>query len=209
MFNQLPRAIRSISIPLSTARHLGPHPGSAITSSPPSASEYSASHSLPLRPYGFPLLHPYRRDVQSIVTSPSEAQTSRCAPGAGRITYSTMAQAGGSYSAPLKKFKYVPERKPPLGEGRGHWVLTSHCQARLPRRTKRYEPPLGPRRFPPGFLTACAVGKTSLITRFMYDSFDNMYQATIGIDFLSKARRQPNSSSTPQGSNTMGADYVS
>src|SRR5271167_5271962 len=31
-----------------------------------------------------------------------------------------------------------------------------------------------------------AVGKTSLITRFMYDSFDNTYQATIGIDFLSK-----------------------
>lgn len=31
------------------------------------------------------------------------------------------------------------------------------------------------------------MGKTSLITRFMYDSFDNMYQATIGIDFLSKA----------------------
>uniref|UniRef100_A0A8C5MDL3 Ras-related protein Rab-6B n=2 Tax=Anura TaxID=8342 RepID=A0A8C5MDL3_9ANUR len=30
------------------------------------------------------------------------------------------------------------------------------------------------------------VGKTSLITRFMYDSFDNTYQATIGIDFLSK-----------------------
>jgi Ras-related protein Rab-6A len=34
------------------------------------------------------------------------------------------------------------------------------------------------------------VGKTSLITRFMYDSFDNMYQATIGIDFLSKVRVQ-------------------
>ncbi|XP_036932293.1 ras-related protein Rab-41 isoform X5 [Acanthopagrus latus] len=30
------------------------------------------------------------------------------------------------------------------------------------------------------------LGKTSLITRFMYDSFDNTYQATIGIDFLSK-----------------------
>ncbi|MBZ3873204.1 Ras-related protein Rab-6A [Sciurus carolinensis] len=30
------------------------------------------------------------------------------------------------------------------------------------------------------------IGKTSLITRFMYDSFDNTYQATIGIDFLSK-----------------------
>jgi hypothetical protein len=35
--------------------------------------------------------------------------------------------------------------------------------------------------------TYAIVGKTSLITRFMYDSFDNMYQATIGIDFLSKA----------------------
>ena len=30
------------------------------------------------------------------------------------------------------------------------------------------------------------VGKTSIITRFMYDSFDTAYQATIGIDFLSK-----------------------
>lgn len=30
------------------------------------------------------------------------------------------------------------------------------------------------------------VGKTSIITRFMYDTFDTNYQATIGIDFLSK-----------------------
>merc|ERR1711907_394343 len=30
------------------------------------------------------------------------------------------------------------------------------------------------------------VGKTSIITRFMYDTFDNTYQGTIGIDFLSK-----------------------
>ncbi|RGP78189.1 GTP-binding ryh1 [Fusarium longipes] len=56
-----------------------------------------------------------------------------------------MAQAGGSYNNPLKKFKLV-------------------------------------------FLGEQSVGKTSLITRFMYDSFDNMYQATIGIDFLSKVR---------------------
>ncbi|CAN9311437.1 unnamed protein product [Alternaria alternata] len=34
------------------------------------------------------------------------------------------------------------------------------------------------------FLGEQSVGKTSLITRFMYDSFDNTYQATIGIDFL-------------------------
>ncbi|PTB80776.1 ras-like GTP-binding protein [Trichoderma longibrachiatum ATCC 18648] len=56
-----------------------------------------------------------------------------------------MAQTGGSYNNPLKKFKLV-------------------------------------------FLGEQSVGKTSLITRFMYDSFDNMYQATIGIDFLSKDR---------------------
>ncbi len=30
------------------------------------------------------------------------------------------------------------------------------------------------------------MGKTSVISRFMYDKFDNSYQATIGIDFLSK-----------------------
>lgn len=31
-----------------------------------------------------------------------------------------------------------------------------------------------------------SVGKTSIITRFMYDTFDQQYQATIGIDFFSK-----------------------
>lgn len=36
------------------------------------------------------------------------------------------------------------------------------------------------------FLGEQAVGKTSIITRFMYDTFDLNYQATIGIDFLSK-----------------------
>jgi len=36
------------------------------------------------------------------------------------------------------------------------------------------------------FLGDESVGKTSIITRFMYDHFDDTYQATIGIDFLSK-----------------------
>ncbi|CAF1218940.1 unnamed protein product [Adineta ricciae] len=42
------------------------------------------------------------------------------------------------------------------------------------------------RKFKLVFLGEQSVGKTALITRFMYDSFDNTYQATIGIDFLSK-----------------------
>jgi GTPase SAR1 family protein len=42
------------------------------------------------------------------------------------------------------------------------------------------------RKFKLVFLGEQSVGKTSLITRFMYDSFDSTYQATIGIDFLSK-----------------------
>eukprot|EP01122_Echinamoeba_exundans_P003699 TRINITY_DN13775_c0_g1_i1.p1 TRINITY_DN13775_c0_g1~~TRINITY_DN13775_c0_g1_i1.p1 ORF type:complete len:221 (-),score=60.06 TRINITY_DN13775_c0_g1_i1:72-734(-) len=36
------------------------------------------------------------------------------------------------------------------------------------------------------FLGDQSVGKTSIITRFMYDTFDTTYQPTIGIDFLSK-----------------------
>ncbi|CAM1325772.1 RAB6B (predicted) [Pycnogonum litorale] len=36
------------------------------------------------------------------------------------------------------------------------------------------------------FLGEQSIRKTSIITRFMYDSFDSNYQATIGIDFLSK-----------------------
>ncbi|XP_063722828.1 ras-related protein Rab-6A-like [Symsagittifera roscoffensis] len=42
------------------------------------------------------------------------------------------------------------------------------------------------RKFKLVFLGEQSVGKTSIITRFMYDTFDNTYQATIGIDFLSK-----------------------
>jgi small GTP-binding protein len=40
--------------------------------------------------------------------------------------------------------------------------------------------------WPSVFLGDQGVGKTSIITRFMYDSYDKNYQATIGIDFLSK-----------------------
>uniref|UniRef100_A0A7S2UZT5 Uncharacterized protein n=1 Tax=Fibrocapsa japonica TaxID=94617 RepID=A0A7S2UZT5_9STRA len=41
------------------------------------------------------------------------------------------------------------------------------------------------------FLGDQSVGKTSIITRFMYDNFDKNYQATIGIDFLSKTMYMP------------------
>jgi len=36
------------------------------------------------------------------------------------------------------------------------------------------------------FLSDQAVGKAAIITRSMYYKFDDTYQATIGIDFLSK-----------------------
>ncbi|XP_023302439.2 ras-related protein Rab6-like [Lucilia cuprina] len=36
------------------------------------------------------------------------------------------------------------------------------------------------------FVGEHSVGKTSIITRFMYDSFDTTYKATVGIDYLSK-----------------------
>lgn len=36
------------------------------------------------------------------------------------------------------------------------------------------------------FLGDVCVGKTSLINRFIYDSFDNNYNSTVGIDFLCK-----------------------
>ncbi|CAD5335871.1 unnamed protein product [Arabidopsis thaliana] len=39
------------------------------------------------------------------------------------------------------------------------------------------------------FLGDQGVGKTSIITCFMYGKFDTSYQATIGIDFLSKTTR--------------------
>lgn len=69
----------------------------------------------------------------------------------------------GDFGNPLRKFKLVF-----LGEQSGKPVFIKH--SRHLNNTH--------------FLHL--VGKTSLITRFMYDTFDNTYQATIGIDFLSK-----------------------
>ncbi|CAK7273338.1 GTPase Ryh1 [Sporothrix epigloea] len=74
-----------------------------------------------------------------------------------------------SYNTPLKKFKLVF-----LGEQSGTCAYISAVNVRLPPGVWKWK---------------TEIGKTSLITRFMYDSFDNMYQATIGIDFLSKASK--------------------
>lgn len=43
-----------------------------------------------------------------------------------------------------------------------------------------------PQRYKVVMLGDAAVGKTALVTRFMYDTYITDYQATIGIDFLSK-----------------------
>jgi len=86
----------------------------------------------------------------------------------------------------LSKYKLVL-----LGESSGAFSLfpsaladTSCSRTHTHTHTNSALPPPPP---PPNQRdTACIVGKTSLITRFMYDTFDNTYQATIGIDFLSK-----------------------
>ncbi|CAJ0838436.1 2470_t:CDS:2 [Entrophospora sp. SA101] len=79
-----------------------------------------------------------------------------------------------------------------LGIDGAHWLrkLLQTC-AKEPAiaalgatRRSEFSNPL--RKFKLVFLGEQSVGKTSLITRFMYDTFDNTYQATIGIDFLSK-----------------------
>ncbi|KCV67872.1 rab family, other [Fonticula alba] len=48
-----------------------------------------------------------------------------------------------------------------------------------------------PKKYKLVFLGDLGVGKTSLITRFMYDFFTHNYQATIGIDFMSKTLYMP------------------
>ena len=52
------------------------------------------------------------------------------------------------------------------------------------------------------------VGKTSIITRFMYDTFDTNYQATIGIDFLSKTMYLEDRTVRMQLWDTAGQEYV-
>lgn len=66
----------------------------------------------------------------------------------------------------------------------GSNTLTNYKQKVVKMSSGDFGNPL--RKFKLVFLGEQSVGKTSLITRFMYDSFDNTYQATIGIDFLSK-----------------------
>ena len=56
------------------------------------------------------------------------------------------------------------------------------------------------------FLGDQNVGKTSIITRFMYDSFDTSYQATIGIDFLCKTMYLDNRTVRLQLWDTAGHD---
>ncbi|ORY45034.1 ras family-domain-containing protein [Leucosporidium creatinivorum] len=63
-------------------------------------------------------------------------------------------------------------------------VATSTTTAAAPQSSEFAHAAL--KKFKLVFLGEQSVGKTSLITRFMYDTFDNTYQATIGIDFLSK-----------------------
>ncbi|KLT41381.1 ras-domain-containing protein [Cutaneotrichosporon oleaginosum] len=65
-------------------------------------------------------------------------------------------------------------------------TVHSHAAMSAPASGAEFQASSPLKKFKLVFLGEQSVGKTSLITRFMYDTFDNTYQATIGIDFLSK-----------------------
>jgi Ras-related protein Rab-6A len=56
------------------------------------------------------------------------------------------------------------------------------------------------------FLGDQSVGKTSIITHFLYGAFENNYQATIGIDFVSKVLALPDRSIKLQLWDTAGQE---
>ena len=74
-----------------------------------------------------------------------------------------------------------------LKKRKGEWGQLSGTMSSGGARAGEAVPTLGAlEKYKLVFLGDQNVGKTSIITRFMYDSFDTAYQATIGIDFLSK-----------------------
>ena len=67
-------------------------------------------------------------------------------------------------------------------------VQTGEPHSSLPPHRSRRAASAGPPKIPAQvFIGDQSVGKTSIISRFMYDQFDNHYASTIGIDFVSKS----------------------
>jgi len=77
-------------------------------------------------------------------------------------------------SGPVKSKNKETRRKESLGNWR---IDSSGATATQDRAPEKYKLVL---------LGEISVGKTSLLTRYMYDTFNNTYNATTGIDFLSK-----------------------
>lgn len=71
---------------------------------------------------------------------------------------------------------------PPLPVGRGvrPRPLPTAYEALLRPPVERFS------RYKVVLLGDFGVGKTSVVSRFMYDTYDSSHQATIGIDFLAK-----------------------
>ncbi|KAL7007248.1 GTPase Ryh1 [Cystobasidiomycetes sp. EMM_F5] len=106
------------------------------------------------------------------------ASTSAAAAASSRASTSNDANAAPATVVPSSPVAAAPRQttsvsSPPATSARSTPVASDFAHAAL-------------RKFKLVFLGEQSVGKTSLITRFMYDTFDNTYQATIGIDFLSK-----------------------
>ena len=108
-----------------------------------------------------------------------------------RHTHNTMS-AASQHLSPLSKYKLVYLGDQSVGKTsalRRRYTVASHVAS-----CSRLHPPLFVALLYVFFFLVCSCmcvacfcqRVAGIITRFMYDTFDNTYQATIGIDFLSK-----------------------
>lgn len=81
----------------------------------------------------------------------------------------------------------ISQIKSPLYANKAFWVIFQHhTQEHTSTLFNAEQAYAMVAKFKLILLGDAGVGKTSLLARFMYDTFDSTYAATIGIDFLSK-----------------------
>ncbi|XP_073530432.1 ras-related protein Rab-6B [Phyllobates terribilis] len=135
------------------------------------------------------LEHPYSPTVLPALPLPGRILTYSCLTADTTQLTTTFSSSPASIQHPRLQSRHTGPREDRPSCRKGIWllfflVLSPGPSPSIMSAGGDFGNPL--RKFKLVFLGEQSVGKTSLITRFMYDSFDNTYQATIGIDFLSK-----------------------